>query len=57
MIVVAINRKVFKRAWSRNVNKLPSKRRFCSILDRPYHRDFPLFSQNEGVILKVDSFR
>ena len=44
-----------KGAGSRNVNKLLSKRRFCSIFDRPYHRDFPLFCQNEGVILKMNS--
>ena len=31
-----------KRAGSRNVNKLLSKRRLCSIFDRPYHSDFPL---------------
>ena len=51
-----------KRAWwllkgagSRDVNKLLSKRRFCCIFDRPYHRDFRLLSQNESVILKIDS--
>ena len=33
----------FKGAGSRNVNKLLSKRQFCSTFDRPYHRDFPLF--------------
>ena len=31
-----------KGAGSRNVNKLLSKRRFCSIFDGPYRRDFPL---------------
>ena len=38
-----------------NVNKLLSKRRFCSIFDTLYHRDFPFISQNEGVLLKMDS--
>ena len=32
-----------KWAGSRNVNKLLSKRRFCSDFDRPHHRNFPLF--------------
>ena len=32
-----------KGAGSRNANKNLSKRRFCSIFDRPHHRDFPLF--------------
>ena len=37
--------------------ELLSKRRFCSIFDRPYHSDFfHSFSQNESVILKMDSF-
>ena len=31
-----------KGAGSRNVNKFLSKRRFCSIFDRPYHSNFPL---------------
>ena len=34
---------VLKGAGSRNVNKLLSKQRFCSIFDRPYQSDFPLF--------------
>ena len=33
---------VLKGAGSRNVNKLLSKRRFCSIFDGPCQRDFPL---------------
>ena len=33
---------MFKGAGSRNVNNLLWKRRFCSIFDSPYHRDFPL---------------
>ena len=31
-----------KGDWSRKVNKLVLKRRFCCSFDRPYHRDFPL---------------
>ena len=45
-----------KVAGLRNVNKLLSKRQFCSTFDNPYHRDIPhYFSQNKGVILKMDS--
>ena len=32
----------FKGAGSRNINKVLSKRRFCSIFDRLSHSDFPL---------------
>ena len=35
-----------KGTESRNVSKLLSKRRFCSIFDRIYNRDFHYFSQN-----------
>ena len=40
---------------SRNVNKLLWKRKILKYFDGPYHRDFPLLSQNEGVTLKMDS--
>ena len=48
-----------KGAGSRDVNKLPSKRMFCSIIDRPYHmmtEIFHYFSQNEGAFLMMDSW-
>ena len=44
-----------KGAGSRNVNELLSKRLFCSIFIRHITVNFHYFSQNESVILKMDS--
>ena len=45
---------LFKGAASRDVNEVLSKQRFCSIFDRPFTEIFDYFSQNDGVILKMD---